>query len=478
MARVGCRRSDRRAELAGLAVAIGATLGIGSPRSPRAMARARRRWVERAWSSSPIAAHRVRARAHVRPRRAARVVPLPGDPEAGVSGSSSRARSCRFRSPHRSGAWGAPRSRARAGAVPHRRRREGSHAGSASGFLHALPVASGPIVTVIADAARRTPRGRGRARAPVRASGAGHAHPRGYASRDLPVLEGGVVAAGATLRLAPGPAAVVHARSTRGCGREADRSGSMPLGLVGGSRAGRGASPGARARPTARATRSRGAPRRARPLGCGEAGVDLLALVAHAELRGSRARPVVAHRRLSLRDAARRVRGAGAWPLRARRSPAPAISSRRSRRSFSRSRSSRRCVRRAACTWAAVFALTAWAPFARLALVQTRVLRDSRSSRPPRALGDPDGSRARAARAAERARRRRRSARLGGARSSSARPRWGSSASGRVTGCRSATVLDQGVAAMLRAPHVLVVGAACGVRDERIDAHRGESRRR
>ena len=123
-----------------------------------------------------------------------------------------------------------------------------------------------------------------------------------------------------------------------------------------------------------------------------------------------------------------------------------------------------------------VFALTAWAPFARLALAQTRVLRDAafvEAARRPRA---------------------------GARRRSLARHivpnllgvvavQLGSTAAAIVVseaalafvglgprdGVSLGGVLDQGVAAMLRAPHVLVVGAVAVVRDQRGDA-RGRSR--
>jgi ABC-type dipeptide/oligopeptide/nickel transport system permease subunit len=106
-----------------------------------------------------------------------------------------------------------------------------------------------------------------------------------------------------------------------------------------------------------------------------------------------------------------------------------------------------------------VFALTAWAPFARLALVQTRVLRDAAFIEAARALG---------------ASRRSVLARhvlpnlLG-----VVAVQLGSSGAAIVVseaalafvglgprdGVSLGAVMDQGVAAMLRAPHVLVVGS-------------------
>jgi ABC-type dipeptide/oligopeptide/nickel transport system permease subunit len=108
----------------------------------------------------------------------------------------------------------------------------------------------------------------------------------------------------------------------------------------------------------------------------------------------------------------------------------------------------------------AVFALTAWAPFARLAIAQTRVLRDAAFVEAASALGR---------------------GRLGVLRAhlvpnllGVVAVQLGSTAAAIVVseaalafvglgprdGVSLGGVLDQGVAAMLRAPHVLVVGAA------------------
>jgi peptide/nickel transport system permease protein len=107
-----------------------------------------------------------------------------------------------------------------------------------------------------------------------------------------------------------------------------------------------------------------------------------------------------------------------------------------------------------------VFALTAWAPFARLALAQTRVLRDSAFVEAAHALG------------------------MGPARVlfrhvipnllSVVAVQLGATAGAIVVseaalaflgfgprdGVSLGSVMDQGVAAMLRAPHVLLVGSA------------------
>jgi ABC-type dipeptide/oligopeptide/nickel transport system permease subunit len=108
-----------------------------------------------------------------------------------------------------------------------------------------------------------------------------------------------------------------------------------------------------------------------------------------------------------------------------------------------------------------VFALTAWAPFARLALVETRVLRDAAFVEAARALGLAPG----------------RvlvrhvlpnllgvvAVQLGstGAAIVVAEAAFAFLGLGPKDGVSLGSVLDQGVAAMLRAPHVLWVGSAC-----------------
>jgi peptide/nickel transport system permease protein len=109
----------------------------------------------------------------------------------------------------------------------------------------------------------------------------------------------------------------------------------------------------------------------------------------------------------------------------------------------------------------AVFALTAWAPFARLALVQTRVLRDLAFVDAARALG--------AGRLVVLARHivpnviGVAAVQLGaeGAAVVVSEAALGFVGLGPRDGVSLGSVLDQGVAAMLRAPHVLLVGAAC-----------------
>jgi peptide/nickel transport system permease protein len=201
------------------------------------------------------------------------------------------------------------------------------------------------------------------------------------------------------------------------------------------------------------------APSAARPLGCGEAGVDLLSLVSSAELRAVLLATVVA----LLGFAIGTPLGAAAALARGRleRATERACDLVQAFPSFILALAVLSAVRAPSRVHiGAVFALTAWAPFARLALAQTRVLRDAAFVEAAVALGRsrwavlvrhivPNllgvvavqlGSTGAAIVVSEAA-----LAFVG------LGPRGGVSLGG---------VLDQGVAAMLRAPHVLVVGAA------------------
>lgn len=201
------------------------------------------------------------------------------------------------------------------------------------------------------------------------------------------------------------------------------------------------------------------APSRAWPLGCGEGGVDLLALVAHASLRavilatcvamlgfviGCPLGAAAAVRRGSFERAVTRACDlVQAFPtfllalvvLSAVRSPSR-------------------------LHLGVVFALTAWAPFTRLALAQTRVLRDQAFVEAARALGVSP------ARVVFRhlvpnllgivA------VQLGGTGAAVVVSEAALSfvGFGARDGVSLGVILDQGVSAMLRAPHVLFVGAA------------------
>jgi peptide/nickel transport system permease protein len=205
-------------------------------------------------------------------------------------------------------------------------------------------------------------------------------------------------------------------------------------------------------------TRAWCSPSGARPLGCGEAGVDLTALVASAELRAVALAVVVALLGFALGTPL----GAAAALARGRleRFVERACDLVQAFPTFILALAVLSAVRAPSRVHiGAVFALTAWAPFARLALAQTRVLRDAAFVEAAQALGRgragvvarhvvPNllgvvavqlGSTGAAIVVSEAA-----LAFVG------LGPRDGVSLGG---------VLDQGVAAMLRAPHVLVVGA-------------------
>jgi ABC-type dipeptide/oligopeptide/nickel transport system permease subunit len=200
------------------------------------------------------------------------------------------------------------------------------------------------------------------------------------------------------------------------------------------------------------------APSRARPLGCGEAGVDLLPLVCVAELRAIGLAVVVA----IVGFVVGTPFGAAAALARGRfeRFAERTCDLVQAFPSFILALAVLSAVRAPSrVALGAVFALTAWAPFARLALAQTRVLRDAAFVEAAVALGrGPVGVFARhvlpnllGVVAVQ----------LGstGAAIVVSEAALAFVGLGPQGGVSLGGVLDQGVAAMLRAPHVLVVGA-------------------
>lgn len=124
----------------------------------------------------------------------------------------------------------------------------------------------------------------------------------------------------------------------------------------------------------------------AHPLGCGEAGVDLLALVTNAVLRGAALAAVVALAGLALGAPL----GAAAAMARGRfeRAVERACNLVQAFPSFFLALAVLSAVRSPSrVDLGFVFALTAWAPFARLALAETRVLRGASFIEAARALG-------------------------------------------------------------------------------------------
>jgi peptide/nickel transport system permease protein len=201
------------------------------------------------------------------------------------------------------------------------------------------------------------------------------------------------------------------------------------------------------------------APSASWPLGCGEAGVDLLALVAHATQRGV----VLAAAVALVGFAVGCPLGAVAGLLRGRfeRGVSRACDLVQAFPTFLLALVVLSAVRTPTrAHLGAVFLLTAWAPFTRLALAQTRVLRDAAFVEAARALGG-DGTRVVLKHLLPNL--------LG-----VVAVQLGSTAAAIVVseaalafvgfgtrdGISLGSVLDQGVSAMLRAPHVLFVGAA------------------
>jgi len=206
-------------------------------------------------------------------------------------------------------------------------------------------------------------------------------------------------------------------------------------------------------------TQSWCAPSWTRPLGCGEAGVDLLPLVSSAELRVTALAATVALLGLAvgtpLGAAAALARG------RIERAVGRLCDLVQAFPSFILALVVLSAVRAPSRVHiGAVFALTAWAPFARLALAQTRVLRDASFVEAAMALGSSPA----------RVLVRHIAPNLIGV----GAVQLGSTAGAVVVseaalafvglgpqgGISLGAVLDQGVAGMLRAPHVLGVGAA------------------
>src|SRR3984957_4660978 len=210
-------------------------------------------------------------------------------------------------------------------------------------------------------------------------------------------------------------------------------------------------------------SRAWSSPSTARPLGGGEAGVDLLSLVSTASLRAVALAAIVALVGFGVGTPL----GAAAALARGRfeRVVERACDLVQAFPSFILALAVLSAVRVPSRLYiGVVFALTAWAPFARLALSQTRVLRDATFVEAALALGR--------GRAAIVARHIVPNLLGGGAVQLGSTAAAGGVVSGAglafvglgpPDGVSLGGVLDQGVAAMLRAPHVLVVGAAAVV---------------
>ena len=200
--------------LAGVAVALGATLGIGAAllaEGPWLRARGRT-WVERALVATsampllafaPVLTYALAARA--------RLVPLPGDPDAGAAGLLFASGLLAIPLAAHAGRVGRAALADLSGA-PFLLVARAKGAGNLRVWLrHALPVASGPIVTVVATQLGALLGGAVVLERLFERAGLGTLILEAYASRDLPVLEGAVVAAGGLFVASQAIAAAIHA---------------------------------------------------------------------------------------------------------------------------------------------------------------------------------------------------------------------------------------------------------------------------
>ncbi len=201
------------ASLAALAVVLGALLGVAAAvLGAGPWLGARRGWVDRAATAlaatpllafAPILTFALAARL--------RVVPLPGDPEAGFAGllfaSSLLALPLAAHVARVSRA--ALDDVARAQFLGVARAKGGSFARVL--WLHALPAAFGPIVTVLGTQLGALLGGAVVLERLFERRGLGTLILEAYASRDLPVLEGAVVFSGALFVVAQQLAAAAHA---------------------------------------------------------------------------------------------------------------------------------------------------------------------------------------------------------------------------------------------------------------------------
>ncbi len=199
--------------LAALAVGIGAVLGtLSALLAVGPWLGEGRRWVERvlvAAAASPLLAFAPVLTLALAVR--ARVVPLPGDPEAGFAGLA-------FASALLSIPLAAQVGRVGRAALDEVAARPFVTVAGAKGagplrvwLGHALPAAAGPLVTTVATELGALLGGAVVLERLFEREGLGTLILESYASRDLPVLEGAVVAAGALFVLAQAVAAVVHA---------------------------------------------------------------------------------------------------------------------------------------------------------------------------------------------------------------------------------------------------------------------------
>jgi peptide/nickel transport system permease protein len=201
-------------ELSALAVALGATFGVGAALMATGpwLRPAWRDWVDRCLvlgaavpliALAPVLTWALAARA--------RLVPLPGDPQAGLEGLL-------FASGLLSIPLGAHVGRVARAALSDLGREAFLTVARAKGggplrvwLLHALPCVAGPIVTVVASQLGALLGGAVVLERLFERWGLGTLILQAYAARDLPVLEGAVVAAGLLFVAAQVLGTAVHA---------------------------------------------------------------------------------------------------------------------------------------------------------------------------------------------------------------------------------------------------------------------------
>jgi peptide/nickel transport system permease protein len=199
--------------LAGFAVVLGALLGIAAALLAEGpwLRRRARAWVERALVATsaipllafaPLLTYTLAARL--------RLVPLPGDPDAGLAGLSFASALLSIPLAAHVGRVGRA-SLAELGRAPFLVVARAKGASPLRIWVrHALPVASAPIVTVIATQLGGLLGGAVVLERLFERAGLGTLILEAYASRDLPVLEGAVVAAGALFVASQAIAAAVQ----------------------------------------------------------------------------------------------------------------------------------------------------------------------------------------------------------------------------------------------------------------------------
>jgi peptide/nickel transport system permease protein len=199
--------------LAGVAVAMGSIAGVAlALLAVGPWLGAGRRWVERGLvtvaavpllSFAPVLTYALAAKL--------RVVPLPGDPDAGVSGLLFASGLLAIPLAMQVGRTGRA-ALAEVAPLPFLTVARAKGATRARVWLvHALPVASGPILTVIATQLGALLGGAVVLERLFERWGLGTLILEAYASRDLPVLEGAVVASGAVFVLVQALAVALHA---------------------------------------------------------------------------------------------------------------------------------------------------------------------------------------------------------------------------------------------------------------------------